>query len=221
MGIALAIPFFLITVFDEARFYDGSQIMVCRTKIDTNWKRAYTLFIVCAFFVVPFFVLVYIYTNIIRKLMSETLNLRHKMTEFHFMSEKTSDLHVNIHYCSVICHAIAHTNCEFVADIFPKRKCRKNMSRGLLKHDILGQSANVPQQRGHNIKRLLRRYGGSFFVSNNTTPPKTKQPKTVKKSYKCLHIFVHHKEDNERKVNTDNKKNNKRDTERRHFKQTF
>ncbi|WAR22352.1 GPR54-like protein, partial [Mya arenaria] len=221
MGIAFAIPFFLITVLEDARFYDGSEIMVCRTKMNTSLKRAYTLFIVCAFFVVPFFIVVYIYTNIIRKLMSETIKPQTQNDRMSFNVVKARKQVVYMLIFIIVLFFVTLSPIRIVSLwlIFAPRESVERIGlEGFL--NIISwarvlmylNSAGNPIIYGmtstkfrHNIKRLLRRYGGSLFVSNNTTPPETRQPKTVKKSYKCLHIFVHHKEDNERKVNTDNK----------------
>ncbi|WAR21628.1 TRFR-like protein [Mya arenaria] len=71
-AFSTTIPFAIITVHEEAKFYDGSDIHVCRTKINETWKYCYTVFIFVMFFVVPFIFLTVVYYNIIRQLLSDT-----------------------------------------------------------------------------------------------------------------------------------------------------
>ncbi|WAR21627.1 TRFR-like protein [Mya arenaria] len=74
-AFCLTIPFVIITVHDEAKFYDGSDIHVCRTKINGTWKYCYIVFIFVMFFVVPFIFIIVVYYNIIRQLLSDTLKI--------------------------------------------------------------------------------------------------------------------------------------------------
>ncbi|XP_060570534.1 cholecystokinin receptor type A-like [Ruditapes philippinarum] len=73
IGLLLSLPILLMTEYEDAIFYDGSPIKVCRTKVNETWRVCYTIFIVIAFFVVPLFVLISFYTCIIRQLMSDKL----------------------------------------------------------------------------------------------------------------------------------------------------
>ena len=73
LACILSLPFLIMTELEDATFYDGSPIKVCRTKIDEMWKYCYTVLIFILFFVVPFFVLVFMYTSIIRQLLSDSL----------------------------------------------------------------------------------------------------------------------------------------------------
>ena len=75
LGITSTIPFYIMTVHEQAKFYDGTAIHVCRTKIDVTWKYLYTVFNFVVFFVIPFILLVVIYMFIIRQLTSDTLSI--------------------------------------------------------------------------------------------------------------------------------------------------
>ena len=72
IGLIITLPFAFMTEHEDAQFYDGSPIKVCRTKIDETWRRAYILVIAILFFALPFFVLTFIYSRIIRRLRSDT-----------------------------------------------------------------------------------------------------------------------------------------------------
>lgn len=73
LGLVCSLPFLVMTVQEDARFYDGSRIKVCRTKVDENWKYTYIILIAVVFFAIPLFVLVGIYSKIIKQLTSDTL----------------------------------------------------------------------------------------------------------------------------------------------------
>jgi hypothetical protein len=73
VGFTIAFPFLYMTVHEDALFYDGSPIKVCRTLIDDTWRYIYTIMISILFFVLPFFILIGIYSKIIQQLTSDTL----------------------------------------------------------------------------------------------------------------------------------------------------
>ncbi|WAR22046.1 OX2R-like protein [Mya arenaria] len=67
VAVFLTVPFPVMTVLEDATFYDGTPTKVCRTKINSSWKYV-------AFFAIPLIILVSIYIKIIHQLMSDTLN---------------------------------------------------------------------------------------------------------------------------------------------------
>ncbi|XP_060562096.1 QRFP-like peptide receptor [Ruditapes philippinarum] len=73
IGTILTLPFLIMTEHEDAMFYDGSPIKVCRTKVNEMWRYCYTIFLFIAFFVLPFFILIGFYARIIKQLMSDKL----------------------------------------------------------------------------------------------------------------------------------------------------
>ncbi|XP_060551585.1 QRFP-like peptide receptor, partial [Ruditapes philippinarum] len=73
IGLTLTSPFLFMTEQEDARFFDGSPIKVCRTKVNETWRYIYTVMITVIFFLLPFLVLVGIYSKIIKQLTSDTL----------------------------------------------------------------------------------------------------------------------------------------------------
>ncbi|XP_045190876.2 QRFP-like peptide receptor [Mercenaria mercenaria] len=73
VGTILTLPFLAMTEHEDALFYDGSPIKVCRTKVNEMWRYCYTIFIFIAFFALPLFILIGLYTLIIKQLMSDKL----------------------------------------------------------------------------------------------------------------------------------------------------
>ena len=73
VAYTLTIPFSIMTAHEDARFYDGSPIKVCRTKVDSSWRYGYVLFIFVLFFVLPFIVMIFVYSKIISQLTSDSL----------------------------------------------------------------------------------------------------------------------------------------------------
>ena len=73
VGIVLTLPFLVMTEHEDAMFYDGSPIKVCRTKVDEMWRYCYTIFIFITFFALPFVILIVYYARIIKQLMSDKL----------------------------------------------------------------------------------------------------------------------------------------------------
>ena len=66
-------PFLFITNLEDAIFYDGSDVKVCRSHVHRVWHHVFIVFLSIGFFVLPFFILVYMYAQIIRQLMAESL----------------------------------------------------------------------------------------------------------------------------------------------------
>lgn len=73
VAYSLALPFCIMTVHEDAQFFDGTPIKVCRTIVDDSWRYCYVVFIFVLFFALPFFILIFIYSKIIRQLTSDTL----------------------------------------------------------------------------------------------------------------------------------------------------
>ena len=74
-GFAVTTPFPFMTNLEDAHFYDGTPIKVCRTLMIGTFGPVYSVFLFVAFFALPFFILAIIYSKIIRKLSSDTLKL--------------------------------------------------------------------------------------------------------------------------------------------------
>ncbi|XP_060553446.1 G-protein coupled receptor 54-like [Ruditapes philippinarum] len=68
-------PFLLITTLEDATFYDGTHVKVCRTIVRLLWHKVFIVANNIAFFVIPFFVLIYMYSRIIKRLMSDRLSI--------------------------------------------------------------------------------------------------------------------------------------------------
>ena len=73
-GIVLAVPFLIITELEDAVFYDGTPIKVCRTRINM-FGYFYIPFLFFILFVLPFIVLTFMYAKIIKQLVSDTLKM--------------------------------------------------------------------------------------------------------------------------------------------------
>lgn len=73
VGGVLTLPFALMTELETADFHDGSQVQVCRTKVDNHWRYSYIILVFVSFFVLPLFIVIGIYSRITKHLMSETL----------------------------------------------------------------------------------------------------------------------------------------------------
>lgn len=65
------LPFLLITRLEEAVFYDGTKVYVCRTLVHLLWHKVFIVANNVAFFLIPFFVLIVMYSKIIQRLMSD------------------------------------------------------------------------------------------------------------------------------------------------------
>ena len=68
-------PFLVMTALEEAFFYDGSIVEVCRTKVTEIWQRAFVVANFVVFFALPFFILLFMYAMIIRQLMSDSIRI--------------------------------------------------------------------------------------------------------------------------------------------------
>ncbi|XP_060066548.1 neuromedin-U receptor 2-like [Ylistrum balloti] len=77
-GVAaiFAVPMVIIAHIETATFHrDASIIEVCRTHIFLTWHYAYVICIFCVFFVIPFFVMLFIYSSIIHGVLRESTHI--------------------------------------------------------------------------------------------------------------------------------------------------
>ncbi|XP_063435633.1 QRFP-like peptide receptor [Mytilus trossulus] len=63
---AISVPFLFLTHQEPAKFFDGSDVMVCRTKIETSLHQFYIVLLFLTCFVLPLIVLTVIYCFILR-----------------------------------------------------------------------------------------------------------------------------------------------------------
>lgn len=75
VALVSTFPFALLTVEEDALFYDGTPCKVCRTKITYTWHYWYMIGIVVIFFVLPLCTLVVMYSKIIRQLYSDAIRI--------------------------------------------------------------------------------------------------------------------------------------------------
>lgn len=75
LGFILCSPFLIMTDVENALFYDGTPILVCRTRVDTFWRKLYIIFVFVMFFALPIFILTFTYTRIVKRLISDSLKL--------------------------------------------------------------------------------------------------------------------------------------------------
>ena len=68
-------PFIVMSTLEEAYFFDGSLVEVCRTKVFEIWQRAFIVANFIVFFALPFFILLFMYIMIIRQLMSDSIRI--------------------------------------------------------------------------------------------------------------------------------------------------
>lgn len=61
-----SLPWCFMASFQSARFYDGSQVMICTTNITKKWHYLYVTSNVVIFFCLPLLVLIGMYSAIIR-----------------------------------------------------------------------------------------------------------------------------------------------------------
>ena len=64
----LSLPFIFMTSVEDASFFDGSQVKVCRTKMKTTLPKLYVVLMFCLFFILPMCMLTFMYASIIKKL---------------------------------------------------------------------------------------------------------------------------------------------------------
>ena len=75
LGFLLSLPFLMMTNLEDALFYDGTPIHVCRTRVDTFWRKTYIICVFILFFALPVLILMFSYTRIVKQLISESLKL--------------------------------------------------------------------------------------------------------------------------------------------------
>ncbi|XP_064617180.1 QRFP-like peptide receptor [Liolophura sinensis] len=66
-------PFAAISLVEDATFYDGSAVKVCRTKIYLTWHYVYVIILLVVFFLIPLVVLLILYSRIMFRLTSDVL----------------------------------------------------------------------------------------------------------------------------------------------------
>ncbi|XP_060066644.1 galanin receptor type 1-like [Ylistrum balloti] len=64
----LSLPFFFMTYHETASFYDGTEVMVCRTHVNEFWHFFYVTAMTVVFFLLPLVILLFMYCAIIRKI---------------------------------------------------------------------------------------------------------------------------------------------------------
>ena len=75
LGFLFSLPFLIMTDLEDALFYDGTPIHVCRTRVDTFWRKLYVICVFIMFFALPLLILVFTYARIVKQLISESLTL--------------------------------------------------------------------------------------------------------------------------------------------------
>lgn len=76
VAFLLTAPFLLITRLENAVFFDGTNVKVCRTIVYLLWHKLFVVANNVAFFLIPLIVITYMYSKIINKLMSDRLSVR-------------------------------------------------------------------------------------------------------------------------------------------------
>ena len=74
IAIASAIPFSIISFTEEAIFYDGTKVEVCRTHIFLPWQRMYIIFTIVIFYGLPLVTLLLVYIVICHKMALQSGN---------------------------------------------------------------------------------------------------------------------------------------------------
>lgn len=64
----LCLPFLFLTHQEPAKFFDGTDVIVCRTKITTSMDKFYVVFLFITFFVMPLLIMTIIYIFILKKI---------------------------------------------------------------------------------------------------------------------------------------------------------
>ncbi|XP_069140665.1 galanin receptor type 1-like [Argopecten irradians] len=64
----LSLPFFFMTYHESASFYDGTEVLVCRTHVNEFWHFFYVTAMTAVFFILPLLILLFMYCAIIRKI---------------------------------------------------------------------------------------------------------------------------------------------------------
>lgn len=72
-----AVPMAIMTQTLNATFHrDGSRVQVCQTRVYLRWHYAYIIGIFGVFFVIPFFVMVFVYSRIIHTVLNESAHMK-------------------------------------------------------------------------------------------------------------------------------------------------
>lgn len=69
-------PFAIVSHTEVAIFYTGSNVTVCRTRMNEDWQRGYAVLSLVMFFCVPFIILCVLYSIISHRITTETSQLR-------------------------------------------------------------------------------------------------------------------------------------------------
>lgn len=75
IAFILTSPFLLITTLEEAIFFDGTNVKVCRTLVFLLWHKIFIVANNVAFFLIPLIVITVMYSKIIKKLVSDRLSI--------------------------------------------------------------------------------------------------------------------------------------------------
>ena len=76
IGFISTTPFVLITKLEDAKFYDGTPVKVCRTLANESWQIIFIIVNNVTFFLIPFFILTFMYSRIIQKLISDGVDVK-------------------------------------------------------------------------------------------------------------------------------------------------
>ncbi|XP_059147827.1 neuropeptide Y receptor type 2-like [Physella acuta] len=68
-SFAGALPFLFITEFKNAEYIDGTRVSRCVTEINQTWQKVYAVFGNWFFFIMPLFIILFLYTKVYMKLM--------------------------------------------------------------------------------------------------------------------------------------------------------
>ena len=68
ISYVLSLPFVFMTLLEDADFYDGTKVKVCRTKMADLLPRIYITFLFCVMVLLPLALLTYMYSAIIYQL---------------------------------------------------------------------------------------------------------------------------------------------------------
>ncbi|XP_053945604.1 pyrokinin-1 receptor-like [Anastrepha ludens] len=85
-GLGSLAPIVLIATFRTERYYDDTEVAVCFTSADTFWSAFYFIACITIFFVLPFIVLVLLYTAIAYKLLRRNIDFHRPTTAAHVPS---------------------------------------------------------------------------------------------------------------------------------------
>jgi len=230
IAFSITIPFIVITVLEDATFYDGSPIKVCRTKIDTTWKQAYIVLLVIGFFAIPFFILLVIYSKIIKKLMCEKLQSTAKNTPSAMHAYRTRKQVVYMLIILIILFFITLSPMRIVTMlvIFAPSESIQNLglegylnlmswSRVLMYVNSAGNPVIynfVSTKFQLAFRRLLHRQNGRSVISYQTTPQDARRPRA---DNRCKFVFVQHAKGNDNMKNGQGKTGTNQQNRRTEF----